>query len=428
VIPAAQAIVTILQGPEDGGGEDDSSPPEDDGPDGPTPREAAGSETNSAAAPVPRSPAPAKGVALGVGTGKRSKKTAAKGGAFFQVAMLPAAHGDCLWIEYGRDGETNRILVDCGTDAAGKILVKRVEALPEDERHFELFVMSHIDADHIGGALPFLKVLAGLAEVRDVWFNGWRHVSGSLGPRQAEMFSTALSDFDLPWNKDFDHKAVVLGSGKLPVRTLPGGMKLTLLSPTQESLRKLAPAWTRELKKAGLVPGGRVDYRQFLKGTPSTSTDVDALAAAPFKSDAAPANGSSIALLAEFEGASILLGADAYSPVLETSIDKLLAERGLERFPLSAFKLPHHGSQNNLSRTLLERIACKRYLVSTNGNQFYHPDREAVARVIKYGGEQPELLFNYRSKYNDVWGDESRQASHRYSARFGDGELLVDLL
>lgn len=61
-------------------------------------------------------------------------------------------------------------------------------------------------------------------------------------------------------------------------------------------------------------------------------------------------------------------------------------------------------------RALLQRITCKRYLLSTNGNQLYHPDREAVARVINSGVDEPELLFNYRSKHNGLLGDESRQA------------------
>lgn len=433
LIEAAKLVIDILRGPEEG--PDDEEPPAagGDGSDGGASHDGQGTpddgQPGSGAAPASRSKGASAGAALGTPSAARRRAGGGRSGAFFDVEMLPAGHGDCLWIEYGRGGETHRILVDCGTDKAGKLLADRVEALPADERRFELFVMSHVDADHIGGALPYLRVLADMTNnIGDVWFNGWRHVSASLGARQGEMFSTALRDFGLPWNDAFDEKAVVLDGGELPVRTLPGGMKLTLLSPTHDALRKLAPAWTRELKKAGLVPGGRVDYKRFLKGKPSTSTDVDALAATPFTSDAAPANGSSIALLAEFEGASILLGADAHAPALEASIDKLLEQQGRDRLALSAFKLPHHGSQFNVSPALLARIDCKRYLVSTNGDYFYHPDREAVARVIKHGGARPEFFFNYRSQFNSVWDDAGRQATHQYTANFGDGAMLVRLL
>ena len=327
--------------------------------------------------------------------------------------MLPAGHGDALWIEYGDGKDCCRWLVDCGTQQTAAHLMKRVEQVPERERELELFVMSHIDSDHIGGALPFLRAAKQGLRFRDLWFNGWRHISGQLGARQGEMFSTAIEDLDLPWNEWREREAIVLDDEALPVCTLHGGMKLTLLSPGPEQLRRLAPAWARELKRYGLEPGSRVDYSRFLKGTPSTSTDVDQLADTPFNADSAVANGSSIAFLAEFGGASVLFAADAYAPILTASVKRLIVDRGLERLRLDAFKLPHHGSQNNLSAELLNLLDCQNYLFSSNGDHFYHPDRQAVARTIKYGkyrGKLPSVHFNYRSRYTEVW---SRPTSRR---------------
>ena len=124
-------------------------------------------------------------------------------------------------------------------------------------------------------------------------------------------------------------------------------------------------------------------------------------------------NGTSIAVLAEFRGAAALLSADAHAPVLAGSIRSLLKKRRGERLKLDAFKVSHHASQNNLSTELLELLDCPRYLVSTNGEHFCHPDREAVARIIKYGGARPSLYFNYRSKYNDVWVRPDLQEQYR---------------
>jgi hypothetical protein len=230
------------------------------------------------------------------------------------------------------------------------------------------------------------------------------------------MFSSAIVDMKLPWNVWRRGQAIVTDTGELPVCELPGGMTLTLLSPTRVQLDRLAPAWAQELKRAGLVPGAHADYGRFLKGTPSTSTDVDELADSAFSSDTAPANGSSIALLAEFGGASAIFGADAHDPVLVASLRSLLARRGLQRLKLDAYKVPHHASQNNLSADLLRLIDCKRYCVSTNGNHFRHPDREAIGRIIKYGGARPTLFFNYRTRYNDVWEKPELQERYGYSA------------
>ena len=336
--------------------------------------------------------------------------------------MLPAGHGDCLWIEYGDAAETHRLLVDCGTQPTAAELRRRVESLPENDRHFELLVMSHIDADHIGGVLPFIGAVKRGMQFGDVWFNGWRHLSGRLGSKQGEMFSSALQDLNLPWNEWRQGEAIVVDGEDLPVQTLPGGMKLTLLSPRPAQLAKLAPAWARELKKAGLEPGARVDYSTFLRGSPSTSTDVDKLADTAFAGDAAAANGSSIALLIEFAGASALLGADAHAPVLVDSVRRLLRQRGVDRLRLDAFKVPHHASQNNLSTELLALLDCKTYCISTNGEHFCHPDREAIARIIKYGGQHPVLQFNYRTRYNEVWAQPDLQARYAYRANYREDD------
>jgi CHAT domain/Metallo-beta-lactamase superfamily len=359
------------------------------------------------------------------------RKTARKAGQFFTVEMVPAEHGDSLWIEYGDARETHRVLVDCGPEDAADYLLQKVDALPKKDRFIELFVMTHIDADHIGGALPFFKAVRAGLTFGDVWFNGWRQLSGTLGPRQGEMFTTAIEDFRLVWNGWQDGGPIAVRSGPLAEHELPGGLRLTLLSPTTVQLGKLAPVWAREMRRAGLEPGTRVDYSKFLKGTPSTSTDVDTLADSPFRPDAAPANGSSIALLAEFAGASVLLGGDAHAPVLAESIRRLLASRGVPRLALDAFKLPHHGSQNNLSRELVELVDCRRYLVSTNGDHFSHPDREAIARVVRYSSEKPALCFNYRTRFNEVWDRPDLREKHGYTARYpaeGKTGLTTSLL
>jgi hypothetical protein len=391
--------------------------------------------------PEPEPQPPAGGKTLGTRRGRAKASAAAPpsrathDGPFFDIDMLPAGHGDSLWIEYGDDDRNvHRYLVDCGTQQTSKELLRRVAALPEREQFFELFLLSHIDSDHIGGALPFFKAIQDGLQFGDVWFNGWRHLAGQLGARQGEMFSTAIQDFELPWNKWMEGQAIVLGDGALPTRTLPGGMELTLLSPTPTQLKKLAPVWTRELKKFGLTPGGRVDYSRFLKGTPSTSTDVDALAATPFSGDQATPNGSSIAVLAEYKGASVLLAADAHAPVLIDSIRTLLRARGQERLKVGAFKVSHHASQNNVSTELISLLDCQRFLISTNGDHFYHPDRQAIARIIKHGKSDsgdPELIFNYRTRYNDVWERKDLQEQYGFTARFPNTEhpgLRVSLM
>ena len=111
--------------------------------------------------------------------------------------------------------------------------------------------------------------------------------------------------------------------------------------------------------------------------------------------DTTLANGSTIALLSEFAKRTCLLAGDAHSDVLIAGIDQIVGKDMLE---VDVFKLPHHGSKGNVTRELLSRVRAHTYVFSTDGsgNQ-RHPNDQAVARVIKYGGPSPLLAFNYRS-------------------------------
>jgi beta-lactamase superfamily II metal-dependent hydrolase len=352
-------------------------------------------------------------------------------GPFIEVNVLPAEFGDCLWIEYGDGHAVSRILIDCGTQSTWTRLRAHIDRLKPADRDLELFVMTHIDADHIAGAIPFLKDDSIGLHFQDIWFNGWKHLTSSrLGPLQGEIFSTLIQDRKLPWNVWRENGPIVTGQGDLPVCQLPGGLTLTLLSPTPARLEKLQPAWARELKRHGLTPGYTRDFRQFLAGTRSTSTDVDELAETPFDGDSGLPNGSTIAMLAEFRGKALLLTGDAHAPVLADSIRKLLTARSAPRLKVDCLKVPHHGSQNNLSNELLQLLDCRHYLVSTDGAHFNHPDREAIARIVKHGGSRPVIHFNYRSSENSVWERPDLQEKYGYVAEYpdkGSAGLVVQL-
>jgi beta-lactamase superfamily II metal-dependent hydrolase len=345
----------------------------------------------------------------------------AGGAPFFNITMLPAGHGDALWIEYGRKGSpTSRVLVDCGTTASYSHLKARILQVPPAQRRFDLFLMSHIDSDHIGGALPLLADVEALGlRFDDLGFNGHKHLSlPRESAHQGEVFSDLIVSKKLPWNAWKKGGAIVRGDNAAPSFTLRGGMKITLLSPTRAKLVELADAWDKELALKDLA--GHVTLER--GRTPETSEDVPWLANEknrPFKEDAAPPNGSSIAVLAEFAGKVALLGADAHPSVVEQAIHVLLKAPGSpKKLRLDAFKVSHHGSQNNLSPALLKLLDCKNYLVSTNGAVFSHPDRVAIARIIQNGGPQPHLWFNYRSPDNEVWAKPALQTKYRYTATY----------
>jgi hypothetical protein len=351
--------------------------------------------------------------------------------------MLPAGHGDSLLVAYGDPQAPHHVLIDGGPYyvyrnnkyVARKTLSKRMTQLVADGGHLELLVITHVDADHIEGAVRLLANRTPDLKIEDVWFNAWRHLAPNpedlLGPVQGEMLSALIQEDELDWNaaEPFDGGSVMVHPAKpLPATTLPGGLQLTLLSPTPATLVALHGYWEEEVGEAGLDPDSPDQALERLmdsrlkpddllgEGRP----DVDMLAEEPFEGDQSPANGSSIAFVAEFEGKRCLFAGDAHPSVLEDSVRRLLDERDEPCLQLDAFKLPHHGSKANLSPDLLRLLACDRYLVSTNGSYFDHPDQEAIARILLHGGDEPTLLFNYRCEENEVWDDEILMDDYGY--------------
>jgi hypothetical protein len=157
---------------------------------------------------------------------------------------------------------------------------------------------------------------------------------------------------------------------------------------------------------------------------------LEKIADGDYPLDDTTANGSTITLLAEYNGKAVLLTGDVWAPVLTAALKRLNAERGTARLALNVLKVPHHGSIRNMTRELLEQIRCKRYLFSTSGAKYNHPDEPAIARIITWGGTRLQLYFNYRSDDNGIWDKETLRNRYGYSTYYpADGQegLRVDV-
>jgi beta-lactamase superfamily II metal-dependent hydrolase len=343
----------------------------------------------------------------------------------FSLEMLPAGDGDCILLSWGEEGSLRHMVVDGGRAGAYTHLRARLVDAASAGGTLELYVLTHVDADHISGALAFMKDARRPLTPRAVWFNGYRQVvaTGARSMRQGDDYSDLLRRLEWPLNSGFERGVVSVGSA--PALLDVGGLRLTLLSPDQARLDALAEAWRRHrlladepdlARRAGMRGRRGADFEPI----PDPLVVEDLIAAGPV--DAEVANGSSIAFVAEYRGRRILLAGDAHPDVLERSLAPLAAAEG-GRYRVDLLKAPHHGSARNTTRRLVELIDCRTVAYSTNGNLHGHPDPEAVARFVHYSPAGPKtLIFNYETDRTRPWGAERVRDVYGVDARYPRGE------
>lgn len=404
-----------------------------------------------------------------------------------KIQSLPAGEGDALWIEWGPKNNPHKILIDMGRASHGRKIYKRIKALPKEKRHFELFILTHVDRDHIGGVLGGFvgkPDIPGL-KFKDIWFNGWNHLHGlnisddapsrrkkynrersrnvtpnaqsarkAIGPAkvttrgalQGEKFSEWLETNWLQngqnWNGKFDGGPVIRPETTIPDPILfQGGLSLTILGPTQSILRDFIPGWVKELQKAiadqrsdipaSIMRGldGFGTWRAANRNVRPRLTDkasLLALADKRTKIDHSSANGSSICVLLEYKGKRVLLTGDAHPDTLLEALNIYSPDQPLS---VDLVKLPHHGSEKNVTSELIEKLHSPRFLISTSGSYFGHPDPVAIARIIaKSLNDRPQILFNVQSKHNAWWDNPNWKHKFEYDTLYGDPDTGLEIV
>lgn len=343
----------------------------------------------------------------------------------FRVKAIQAQHGDALLISYGEEGSLRHILIDGGPKETVGVLLGELDAIREDGLlTLEALIVTHYDEDHIVGINELLANKPDWLEISDIWFNGYRHLTppDEMGGKDGDVLTEFILRGDYAWNNAFDGGRIHQDS--TPV-SLGGGMKVHVLSPDTERLAQLRSHWTnpREFPTEG--DDGDEDSPADLMGRddPWPPGKFQEVAATEFKTDTSKPNGSSIALLLEFDEKRALLTGDAFSAVVESALRRL--------FPsppdIDLLKVSHHGSKKNTSPKLLAAMNCRRFLVSTSGKSHKHPDNALIARLLD-SVDEPEIVFNYSVELTTRWSAKYPRGWPVFTAVYPeDGKTSVDV-
>ncbi|MCX2688086.1 MBL fold metallo-hydrolase [Pseudomonas sp. DCB_AW] len=346
-----------------------------------------------------------------------------------KILMQKADYGDSVLII----GNTTKILIDGGT---AKSFTQWSSSIQKIDKLDALFV-SHIDNDHVGGAIRLLTSLHS-NKVDRIYFNGanqiisetstepgTRHdaielaaISASstlldedkrIGYSEGTSLSFIIKSKGFETNLEFNGQAIT--RQPLEKTITVGEFKLSFLGPTKENLDQLRDNWTAVLKARG-IKRRIIDksyssaFESYLssidqpmrsdQAISSNSDDIDYLAGRPFKDDDSLPNKSSISFLLRTESKSILMLADSNAATISSWLD----ENELPTLKVDAIKIPHHGSKNNFNVELIKRIDTSHYLISTNGKKSCHPDLETIARIVKYApNRSAKIIINYNIQH-----------------------------
>lgn len=348
----------------------------------------------------------------------------------YNIHLLPASYGDSILIEFGSTS-SKYILIDGGPFDNFDELIAGLKRVAPKLKTLELLVLTHIDIDHLDGIITMLNREKLPFKIKEVWFNGYDQIEkfgDTLGALQGEYISLLIKKKKLVHNKSFNGNAVFIPDyNKLPIIKI-GGMVLTLLSPGKAALEKLHNTWKKEIKKLGNNP----DFAKKLGNDKRYASDddilgdpsIEELQNSSVSADSSVPNGSSIAFIATFNGKSCLFAGDATSDYLLKAIDPLIKKSKKDKLKIDAWKIGHHGSKRSTLERLMQKIDCKKILVSSNGKKFKHPDKETIAKLLIKNGPNIQFYFNYKTTFNEMWDDSNLRQQYKYKAYYPKNEKM----
>ena len=382
------------------------------------------------------------------------------------INVFPAFNGDSILVSYGSN-EKKHILIDCGYVTTYKTFIKKalVEIVNNGEC-LEKLIITHIDSDHIWGALPLLKDnQKKIIKIKEVWHNTFRHLFNDskkeeavshknekivkkilsrgylnnelkegekqISAEQGTALGALLLNGNYSWNSDFNKKAVCIENKRFI--NVDEDSQIILLSPNTEKLDNLKTLWKSELTKYDLkyskedgelyddafemlltwVKESQVKNIQVISSNRMQITEL--LSSVPIE-DKTPTNGSSIAFILKIKEKSLLFLADSHPGLILKSLVEYQSE-GIINF--DSIKVSHHGSFNNISPELLEKMDSGIFIFSTNGNKHNHPDKETIAHIVGRKSEfERKLFFNYKTLNSECFNNKDWMKAYNYSIHY----------
>lgn len=347
----------------------------------------------------------------------------------FKLHAVQAQFGDSLILEFGTNANRRFILVDGGPpDTFSNDLESALKSIV-DKKKLDLVILSHIDNDHIVGLLDLFAALEQdqangdnpRVSVAGLWHNSFQKSldpSGEIAQRMQMLIMTAGASnvamplaadaflgvnegnhlrilskkLKVPLNKGFKNELIMIETAKQAIRF--GKLSLRVVGPNQQNLDELRNEWLTWLEKAEKK---MVD--------PSTLAN----------SDGSVPNLSSIVLLAECDKKTMLLTGDARSDHILAGLKHVgLITNG--KLHVDLLKVPHHGSDRNVTETFFKTVTADTYVISADG-KYGNPDYPTLKWIVEAAhgsGRQIEIVVTNATPSTKKLKDSHKPADYGY--------------
>ncbi|WP_202703808.1 ComEC/Rec2 family competence protein [Flavobacterium sp. UGB4466] len=301
--------------------------------------------------------------------------------------------GDAMRIRYlGNDNLWHNILIDGGYIQSYDLVFKSIiNSISEAGEFIDLWVITHIDLDHIGAIIGFVRdgsIKDKEKLVKSFWFNHAVFKISDLGGRIGYKQGIALRTYLEEINK----LAIEQITDSTGLKDFYG-LQFSILSPSNEKIEAADNDWLQKEKKSmAKMSTSKGDH--YLK--------IEDFDNHQFVENTNIANGSSITFLVKIKGISGLFLADSHPSDIVKSLKRLNYS---EKYPLETnfVKVSHHGSKNNTSPELLKLISAPLFVFTANGISNKHPDKETLVRILKnHSADRPPVEFRFVSNTAEI--------------------------
>jgi hypothetical protein len=191
------------------------------------------------------------------------------------------------------------------------------------------------------------------------------------------------------------------------------GLSIHVLHPDQKRLLEMQKQWDDDLRKA------------------KKKGDDSIILASISKKDTSPFNLASIVCLVEFSGKRILLTGDARDDDILEGLRGAKIMDDKDHIHVDILKIPHHGSERNMSREFFEHVTADHYVISGNG-EHHNPDKSMLVMlseatrgrenfVVHLTNHEGEL--GLKEKLDEFIEDEGKHG-RTYGIKFRDDAAL----